>query len=65
MYAYHSSEAQRILASRINLKTVVGYEAGYLDMDRGRDGLNRHSLRTGLAGLPHPALQLVVHLLQD
>ena len=31
--------------------------------DRGRE--SRPSLRTGLAGLPHPALRLVVHLREE
>ena len=30
--------------------------------DRGRESVRSPSLRTGQAGLPHPALQLVVHL---
>ena len=36
-------------------------------LDRGREGrlIGSPSLRTGLADLPHPALQLVVHLYQD
>ena len=32
---------------------------------RGRENVSSPSLRTGLADLPHPALQLVVHLGKD
>jgi hypothetical protein len=32
-----------------------------INQDRGRESVCSPSLRTGLAGLPHPALQLVVH----
>ena len=33
--------------------------------DRGRESVRSPSLRTGRAGLPHPALQLVGHLIED